>query len=127
MAEAGVEESFAHLHADGNNFAAISWTAAVKFGGQGVINDTGVASNFTYLGLPTNTKVDYAGGSSFVGTINAPQAAVGTSGSAGFYGAIIANSFSATGGSNFHYDEALGLAANSGSSGILTLTSYREL
>jgi len=110
----------------GSSLTIYGGASTVKFAGQGIINDTGVAANVTYLGLPTNTKVDYSGGSAFIGTINAPQAAVSTSGNSGFYGAVIANSFNATGGSNFHYDEALGVTGTTGNATPL-LTSYLEL
>ena len=80
-----------------------------------------MAANFSYRGLPTNTKLDYSGGSAFVGTVNAPQAAFKLSGGSGMFGACILDTFTSSGGASVHYDEGLATP------GLLTLTGYREL
>jgi hypothetical protein len=74
--------------------------------GVGVVNGTGLASNFSLVGLNSNTQIIDSGSAAFIGTINAPQADVTISSLAGFYGAVIANSVNIYGG--FHYDESLG-------------------
>ena len=89
--------------------------------GGGVVNGTGIAANFSYIGLPSNTSVSYSGGSTFIGTVNAPEADFSISGGSDFTGAAIVKSFNDSGGSNVHYDEAL--AGN----GLLVMTSYTEL
>jgi len=89
--------------------------------GGGVANGTGLAANFSYIGLPTNTQLTYSGSAAFIGTVNAPEAAFTVSGSAGMSGAAIVNTFTSSGGASVHYDE--GLAGLS----LLKLLAYREL
>jgi hypothetical protein len=89
--------------------------------GGGVVNRTGLAQNFTYLGLSSNTSITYSGSAAFIGTFNAPQAALTISGSAGAYGAGIVKTATISGGAGFHYDSAL--AAGKG----ITVTSWAEL
>jgi len=92
------------------------------FSGGGVLNNTGLAANFSYYGLPGNTSIKYAGSSAYIGTINAPEADMTLTGGANFYGAVIVNSFnSKSAGAGLHYDEAL-----SGTS-MLKVLAYREL
>lgn len=104
---------------------AIYASATTKFAGQGIINDTGLAANLSYYGLPTNTKLDYAGGSAFIGTVKAPQTAFTVHGEAEIFGAVIADSYTATGNTKFHYDEAL-KDAKTDDGGLFVLTSYLE-
>jgi len=87
--------------------------ASASLSGNGVINDTGNAFNFSYYGLPANTSLSLGGNSSFVGTIYAPSAAFAMNGGgAGTYfdftGASISKTVQFNGHFNFHYDEALG-------------------
>jgi hypothetical protein len=89
--------------------------------GGGVVNDTGLPSNFSMIGLSTCERIDYTGSASLIGTINAPQAALTISGGANAYGAAICASYNSSGGSSFHYDTALG------GGGGYKLVSYREL
>jgi hypothetical protein len=89
--------------------------------GGGVVNGTGLAANFSYIGGTNNTSLTYSGSSVFIGTVNAPQADFTMSGSAGMSGAAIVNTFNDSGGAAIHYDEGLGAKA------AFTLTSYREL
>jgi hypothetical protein len=83
----------------------------VSIGGQGVLNETGDASNFSYYGLPDNTKFAFSGNSALVGTIYAPQAdfTLGGGGSTvyDFIGASITKTVQMNGHYNFHYDENL--------------------
>jgi hypothetical protein len=89
--------------------------------GGGLVNGTGPASSFSYIGLSSSTSFSYSGRGAFFGTINAPQANISVSGSIDFYGAIICKSFSASGGAAVHYD--VSLATGSG----LIATGWFEL
>ncbi len=89
--------------------------------GGGVVNGSGLPSNFSYYGLPTSTSLMYSGLGDFVGTINAPQASVKISGGASVFGAVICNTFNCSGGSGVHYDQALS------GGGVLVVTSWTEL
>jgi hypothetical protein len=93
----------------------------VDIGGGGVLNDTGLASQFTIIGLASNKSISFGGNSTFVGRINAPQADVKLNGTPEFYGASISQSFTSVGTADFHYDEALGTAT------VLVVTSWKEL
>jgi hypothetical protein len=77
------------------------------FTGGGVVNATGLAANFSYYGLPSNTSLVYSGASPLIGTVYAPQANFFLSGGSGMYGAAIVNSFTSSGSSPVHYDENL--------------------
>jgi hypothetical protein len=89
--------------------------------GGGVVNGTGLPADFSLVGTATCNKIDYSGSAAFIGTINAPQALLNISGSAGAYGAAICNSYNSSGGSGFHYDVSLA------GGGGYKLVSYREL
>jgi hypothetical protein len=82
--------------------------------GSGVVNATGVARNFTYNGLPSNTAINFGANASFVGNIYAPQAffALGGGGSDiyDFVGRSVTKAVKMNGHYHFHYDEALPLA-----------------
>jgi hypothetical protein len=91
-------------------------------GGGGIVNNTGVAKNFSIIGLPTCASVGYSGGSDFIGTINAPGAHVAFGGGANIVGAVIGNTITLGGSGYFVYDEALGKGDSK-----FTITSYREL
>jgi P pilus assembly chaperone PapD len=79
--------------------------------GQGTINGTGFATNCVFIGLPSCTGIQSSGGSQFIGTIYAPQAAVTLSGGGGqtvnFAGALVANTISISGNYQFHFDQSL--------------------
>ncbi|HXT10422.1 MAG TPA: hypothetical protein VN873_02590 [Candidatus Angelobacter sp.] len=84
----------------------------VSLAGGGVINGTGLASQFSLVGTSSCTSISYTGGAAFIGTINAPQADVTMAGGADIYGSVVAKSATISGGTGFHYDDAL--AAMSG-------------
>jgi hypothetical protein len=71
------------------------------------VNNPGLPKELSVFGLKGCNNITYAGGSSFVGTVNAPQAMVTITGGSAFYGAIIANTAKVTGGLSVHYDESL--------------------
>ena len=79
--------------------------------GQGIVNTSGNAANFTYFGLPTNTSVTFGGNAAFIGAIYAPSAAftLGGGGSTpiDFIGASVTKTVKMNGHFNFHYDENL--------------------
>ena len=80
-------------------------------GGQAVINASGLAKNFFYYGLPTNTRFDLGGNSAFVGNIYAPQADFILSGGGAdaydFIGSALVRSAKLNGNFRFHFDEGL--------------------
>jgi len=94
---------------------------SASLSGGGVINGTGLAANFTLIGLSSNTGVSFSGNADFVGTINAPQAAISLSGNAVVYGAVIGKTVSISGNPALHYDQALATPTG------LMVTSWTEL
>src|SRR5262249_17032720 len=56
------------------------------FAGNGVVNDTGLAANFSYYGTTNNTTIKYSGGSTFTATLYAPEADFTLTGGASFVG-----------------------------------------
>jgi hypothetical protein len=96
-------------------------SSVVSISGGGIVNGTGTPANLSIFGLPSCNMINYSGQADFVGTMNAPQANVNFNGNASIYGAIIANTFTSSGTTSVHYDQALAGA------GILTVTSWREL
>jgi Tfp pilus assembly protein PilX len=98
--------------ADGASLKLYVSAPSAVIGGQGVVNESGLAKNFTYYGLPTNTSIDYKGNSAFYGTINAPQAAVKLGGGGttdyDFNGSLIVDRLTMNGHYHIHYDESLG-------------------
>lgn len=83
---------------------------SVAIAGNGVVNNTGVAVNNQFYGLPTSTSWSVSGNGQWVGTIYAPQAALtldggGTSGD--MSGGVVALNITLNGHTHFHYDEAL--------------------
>ena len=80
--------------------------------GNGIVNNTGSATNFIYYGLPTNTQLTIGGNGSFVGAIYAPQTVLrlnggGSSTTYDFTGAAVVKKAILGGHINFHYDESL--------------------
>jgi hypothetical protein len=79
--------------------------------GQGIVNTSGNAANFTYLGMPSNTSVTFGGNATFTGSIYAPSAnfTLGGGGSnpIDFIGASVTKTVKMNGHFNFHYDENL--------------------
>ena len=86
--------------------------ASALFGGNEVVNHPGYAGNFVYLGLPTNTSLQFVGNADFTGSIYAPNAdfQLGGGGSSpyDFVGASVTSTVKMNGHFKYHYDEALG-------------------
>ena len=80
----------------------------LSLGGNGVINSSGIARNFSIWGLPTLKTANYGGNAACFARIYVPQADFVYHGNTDFYGAIVANSFTIRGSVGFHYDESLG-------------------
>jgi Tfp pilus assembly protein PilX len=82
----------------------------VTFGGNGVVNATGVSKNFKYRGLPSNTAMKLSANAAVVGDIYAPNADFTLSGGGNntydFIGQAVSKSGTVSGKFNFHYDEA---------------------
>jgi Tfp pilus assembly protein PilX len=91
--------------------------------GGGILNGGGNAANCSINCLPTCTTGTISGSGNYIGTFNAPEAAVTLSGSADMSGALIADSAVFSGGMNLHYDENLG----TGGRPNYAVTSWREL
>jgi hypothetical protein len=79
--------------------------------GNGVVNESGLASNFYYFGLPSNTTLSLGGNANFIGAIYAPSADFQLGGGGNntfdFIGASVSRTIKMNGHFNFHYDEAL--------------------
>jgi hypothetical protein len=91
--------------------------------GKGIVNGTGLAANFTVKCLPSVKNATYSGGSSWVGTLYAPETTFSLGGGSDACGAITAYAISLSGGVNFHYDECLG----EGDWQPLVVNSWHEL
>jgi hypothetical protein len=108
--------------ASGGSLKMYVAAASVSIGGNGVINQGGMAADFQYYGLPTNTALDLKGNGQFTGVIYAPSANFHLGGGGNnvedFVGASITATVSMNGHFNFHYDEALG-RLNTGGRGYL--------
>jgi len=103
--------------------------ATTTISGNGVVNDTGLAKNLQYYGLPSNTSINLTGNGSFFGTIYAPQADFTLKGSGNssiddFTGSSITKTTTMTGNFNFHYDDSLGSLTTLGG---YDATSWEEL
>jgi hypothetical protein len=113
-----------------NSKLTVYVAGSTSISGQGVVNGTLNATNFTYIGLPGNTSISYSGNSDFVGTIYAPEATLSMSGggsvAVNFVGSVVANSASFSGHYSFHYDEALA-GCFFGAGGTYYVSSWKEL
>jgi hypothetical protein len=80
--------------------------ADAAIGGNGIINESGLSTGFTYYGLPSNRNLALGGGAEFTGLIYAPNTDVDLK----CYiinGAVVCNSAHLNGNTSFHFDEAL--------------------
>jgi hypothetical protein len=101
---------------------------SASLGGNGVINQAGNATNFSYYGLPGNTNISISGNGTITGTVYAPNAHLALNGGGhedtDFVGATVTRSAKLNGHFSFHYDEAL---AKYGPSRGYVVTSWNEL
>src|SRR5262249_37794892 len=104
-------------------------TADSSFSGNGIINSTKLASNLRIFSSVSsqNQGITLTGSSLAYAVVYAPNAYVKFSGGSDFYGSVVGGGpagtilggIDNTGGTNIHYDLALGALANSGM-GLLT-------
>jgi hypothetical protein len=89
--------------------------ANAKFAGAGIMNESGDATKFSYLGLPSNTSIAINGNASFTGTFYAPNADLSLNGGGNdiydLVGATVTKTTSMHGHFKFHYDEKLATLA----------------
>ncbi len=76
------------------------------FGGNGVNNFSGLATNFFFYGLKGNKDVSLSS-STVIGVVYAPNAEIKMTGGVDVHGAIMCKKIKVSGGADFHYDEAL--------------------
>jgi hypothetical protein len=98
--------------ANGNPYKMSMYVAATSFtvNGTGYVDDSGIAKNLQYYGLPSNQSLTLGGNGSIVSQIYAPEAAfsLGGGGSSAVYdfsGLCVVKSVNMNGHFNFHYDE----------------------
>jgi hypothetical protein len=100
---------------------------SAKIGGLGIQNNTGIAENFVYYGLPSNTNFTFSGNGEFIGCVYAPNAEFTLGGGGNslgdFAGASVTRSIVMNGHYNFHFDERL---KNSGPSAGYIAISWDE-
>ena len=98
--------------APGANIKVYSAGTSCTVGGNGVINQNGLAQNFILTCTPSVTSFTFNGNGEFIGVLVAPDAHVTMNGGGkadnDFMGALIADSITMNGHFSFHYDEALG-------------------
>ena len=84
--------------------------ATAQISGNGIANGSGVAKNFIYYGLASNTSLTITANSTFAGGIYAPSAdfqlGSGDNNSYDFMGQSVTKSFTANGHLNLHFDES---------------------
>ena len=101
---------------------------SASIGGQGVVNATGIARNFIYYGLPSNTDLSYSGNGAFLGVVYAPSAIFvlggGGNNTYDFIGASVSYRVRMNGHFNFHYDEDL---KKQGPGRVYIVTKWQEL
>ena len=90
------------------NASLVCWlNGTTSLNGQGVVNQEGYAKDVTFYGTPNCTSISYSGGSAFIGTIDAPEADISSTGGATTIGSVVGKTFTESGGGAIHYDESL--------------------
>lgn len=100
-------------------------TQNTQLDGQGVVNNSGYATNCIVYGKNNCKQIEINGGSAFVGYVYAPYADITLNGNSDTSGAMVGNTFQINGNMGFHYDESLG-GPQSGSS-IFRGVSWQEV
>lgn len=99
-----------------------------KLAGNGISNEGGDTTKFSYYGLPGNTSLAVSGNASFTGSIYAPNADFTLNGGGNneydFVGASVTKSVAMHGHFHFHYDERLG---RNGGKARYSVASWNEL
>lgn len=125
------------LSMSGNDSITIASTGKIEIyaggtscsiGGNGVINQPGLAANFILYCAPSVTSFSLSGNGGFTGVLVAPNVNItmngGGNNTTDFIGALIVNSVTMNGHFNFHYDEALGRMPGNGR---YLVTSWNEV
>jgi hypothetical protein len=86
---------------------------SATFSGNGIVNQSGYARNFVYLGLPSNTQIAVSANCDITGDFYAPEASFQLGGGGktayDFVGKSVTKSAKMNGNYNLHYDESLGV------------------
>ncbi len=86
------------------NASLVCWlNGTTSLTGGGTVNNAGYAADVTFYGTPNCSSISYSGGSSFIGTIDAPEADVKDSGGQETIGSVVGSTFTDTGGGAIHY------------------------
>jgi hypothetical protein len=107
----------------------------VAIGGSGMVNNTSRSANFSLFGTTNCTSISITGAGSYMGTIYAPQAAIGLTGSGAATGAFVGKSVTFGGYTPYHIDLSLfngnggsgGSGGSSGSSKLYKRVEWVEL
>lgn len=105
---------------------SIYTSADLRFGGNGITNQTNQATALEIFGTKTTTgqAIDIGGGPYFKGLIYAPNADIKLNGNPDVMGSIVGNNIDVVGNASFHYDESL---ANYGGNNPWGVVRWREL
>jgi hypothetical protein len=80
----------------------------VNIAGNGVVNETLLAANCSFLGLKSCEDIKIAGNGAYIGTVYAPYADVTIAGNGGFYGAVLGETIDFSGNNGgVHVDSSL--------------------
>lgn len=111
---------------DGSRMEIYCAGESTTIGGNGVINRTGLARNFLYFGLPSNTQLLVSGEAGLIGGIYAPQADITISGGGlsmpVLVGSFVSKTLYVNARGSFHYDKALGISGPGWENPLLLLS-----
>jgi hypothetical protein len=105
------------------NVAGTSQTSPIDLTGGTVTNASLDPSTFQ-IRYGGSGSVKASGGTKTAAVLNMPQASVSLSGGTSFYGAIIGNDITVSGGATIHYDKHLGTALTTTAAGPDMLSSF---
>src|SRR5262249_48982756 len=89
----------------------------------GVVNTTGTTENLQIFSLSSSRGVTLSGGSQAYMAVYAPNSPITFSGGSDFYGAVVGNTITASGGIKMHYDVHL---SDLGGAGVVML-AWRQV
>jgi len=89
----------------------------------GVINTTGKAENLQIFSISSSQGIMLSGGSQAYMAVYAPDSLITFSGGKDFYGAVVGNTITDSGGTKVHYDVHL---SNLGGAGVVML-AWRQV
>jgi len=97
----------------------------VDFTGGSLMNASFDPSKFQILYAGTG-NIKLTGGSQTAATVYAPNSTVAMSGSGNFYGSILSNQFTDSGGASVHYDRSLGSKFNTLGNHVMSSFSWQK-